>query len=118
MLVFRSFVVGLLGAGCLLLATRPPTRVIAKTIYRAGPPVATIVDVAAGLPSAQLGGLVHLERGEHVLAVDDHPVWSDLDAGALLALIDHPGNDPRPSFVDLDIAGGPAGQRRVVLLLH
>jgi hypothetical protein len=33
-------------------------------------------------------------------------------------LIDFPANNRRPSFVDLDIAGGPGGQRRLVLLLH
>ena len=120
MLLFRSMVLGLLGACCLLVASRPPARVAVREriVYRPAPPVATLVDVSGSVPSAQLGSLVHLGPGEHVIAVDDHPVWDDLDAGAMLALIDHPGNDPRPRFVDLEIAGGPGGQRRLVLLLH
>jgi hypothetical protein len=115
MLLFRSLAIGLLGACCLLLATRPPARVIdhERVVYRAAAPSATLIDVAAGLPAAQLGSLVKLEREEHVTAIDDRPVRGDLDAGAVLAQL-----DTRPAFVDLEIAGGNAGQRRVVLLLH
>jgi hypothetical protein len=116
MLLFRSIALGLLGACFLLLALRPTmtTRVVDRVVYRPGPPVATLVDVAAGLPAEQLGSLVHLGPGEHVIAVDDRAVASDLDAGAVLAEL-----DARPAFVDFEIAGGLAtSQRRVVLLLH
>ena len=113
MLLFRSLVLGLLGACCLLLATRPAARVVERIVYRPGPPVATIIDVSAGVPPAQLGSLVHLDPGEHVIAVDDRAVVDDLDAGAVLAQL-----DPRPAFVDLQVSGGHGGQRRVVLLLH
>jgi len=117
MLLFRSLALGLLGACFLLLALRPtPTRVVDhvdRVVYRPGPPAATLVDVAAGVQAAQLGALVHLDGGEHVIAIDDRPMTGDLDAGAVLAQL-----TSRPAFVDLEIAGGHSGQRRVVLLLH
>jgi hypothetical protein len=117
MLLFRSLALGLLGACFLLLAMRPATTHVVdhvdRVVYRAAPPVATLVDVAMGVPAAQLGSLVHLEAGEHVIAIDDRPVTGDLDAGAVLAQL-----TSRPAFVDLEIAGGHGGQRRVVLLLH
>ena len=121
MLLYRSVAVGLLGAACLLLATRPliRTRIVhdggrEEIVYRAAPAQAEIVDVAAGVAPAQLAPLVRLGPGEHVTAVDDRAVANDLDAGAALAQL-----APRaPTFVDLTLAGGPAGSRRVVLLLH
>ncbi len=115
MFLFRSLAIGLLGACCLLLAMRPPARLIEheRVVYRSAAPSATLIDVAAGLPAAQLGSLITLEREEHVTAIDDRPVLGDLDAGATLTQL-----DTRPAFVDLEIAGGHGGQRRVVLLLH
>jgi hypothetical protein len=117
MLLFRSLVLGLLGACILLLAMRPPTRLRIEhdrtVIYRPSPPVATLVDVANGVPLAQLASLVRLGGGERVIAVDDRAVTGDLAAGAALATL-----EARPRFVDLTVAGGHAGERRVVLLLH
>ncbi|HEY1552480.1 MAG TPA: hypothetical protein VGG28_31850 [Kofleriaceae bacterium] len=113
MLLFRSLAIGLLGACCLLLATRPPAQVVERVVYRAAAPSATLIDVAAGVAPAQLGGLVKLLRDEHVTAIDDRPVGGDLDAGAVLAQL-----ETRPAFVDLEIDGGASGHRRVVLLLH
>jgi hypothetical protein len=115
MLLFRSVALGLLGACFLLLAVRSPpaTHVVDRVVYRPAPPAAALIDVAPGLPVARLGSLVQLAPGEHVVAVDDRAATGDLDAGAMLAQL-----DPRPAFVDLEIAGGPGGPRRVVLLLH
>src|ERR1700691_1923306 len=99
MLLFRSLAIGLLGACCLLLATRPPAQVRfvrdsgepvierERIVYRAAPS-ATPIDVAAGVPATQLGGLVKLQRDEHVTAIDDRPVGGDLDAGAVLAQLE------------------------------
>jgi hypothetical protein len=114
MLLFRSLAIGLLGACCLLLATRPAAEVIQREriVYRPSAPSATLIDVAAGVSATQLGGLVKLQRDEHVTAIDDRPVSGDLDAGAVLAQL-----DARPAFVDLEIDGGASGHRRVVLLL-
>ncbi|HEX4452385.1 MAG TPA: hypothetical protein VH143_16020 [Kofleriaceae bacterium] len=115
MLLFRSLAIGLLGACCLLLAMRPPAQVVERerVIYRAAPPPATLIDVAAGVSPTQLGGLVKLQPDEHVTEIDDRPVSSDLDAGAILAQL-----EGRPAFVDLELDGGVVGHRRVVLLLH
>jgi hypothetical protein len=112
MLVFRSLVLGLLGACALLLATREPIVKLVK-LYRPAPPSATLIDVAAGVPTKQLGSLVKLERDEHVTMVDDLPTRGDLDAGSILSQL-----DSRPAFVDLEVDGGLGGHRRVVLLLH
>jgi len=118
MLLFRSAVLGLVGACFLLLATRRPVRPHVdrerEIIYRPAPPVATIVDVAAGLTPEQLGSLVRLEPSEHVIAVGERAVTGDLDAGAVLAKVE----PHAPQFVDLTFAGGRGGQRRIVLLLH
>jgi hypothetical protein len=115
MLLFRSLAIGLLGACCLLLAMRPPAETVEREriVYRAAAPSATLIDVAAGVPPTQLGGLVKLQRDEHVTAIDDRPVSGDLDAGAVLAQL-----EARPAFIDLEIDGGVVGHRRVVLLLH
>jgi hypothetical protein len=115
MLLFRSLALGLLGACFLLLALRPAalTHVVDRVVYRQAAPAATLVDVAMGVPATQLGSLIHLDAGEHVISIDDRPVTGDLDAGAVLAQL-----SSRPAFVDLEIAGGHGGQRRVVLLLH
>jgi hypothetical protein len=115
MLLFRSLAIGLLGACCLLLAMRPPAQIIERDrlVYRQAAPSATLIDVAAGVAPTQLGGLVKLQRDEHVTAIDDRPVSGDLDAGAVLAQL-----DARPAFIDLELDGGASGHRRVVLLLH
>jgi len=113
MLLFRSLVLGLLGACCLLLAVRPKPKVVERVVYQPGPPAATLVDVSANVAADQLGSLVHLGPGEHVISIDDRAVTGDLDAGAVLAELDQ-----RPAFVDLEIGRGSVGHRRLVLLLH
>ena len=115
MMVFRSFVVGLLGACCLLLAEHRPVEVEVQRVpvVRRAPPVATIIDVAAGLNPETIAQLVRLGANERVVAVGEHWVNSSLGAGALLGEL-KPGRD----FVDLTVAGGIGGERRVVMLLH
>src|SRR5690242_9207800 len=78
MLVYRSFVVGLLGACCLLLAERPrpEVRLIAP---QQPPPVAepetpAIVDVAAGIGPAALAQALHIPGGSPLFATG--PGWS------------------------------------------
>ena len=100
MLVFRSLVVGLLGACCLLLAQRQRIEVRAPLVIKPGistwdgtlPP--TIVDVSPLVPDDQLAALVRLQPGEHVV-----------------------GMDAPHRYVDVTIAG-PSGERRVLLLTH
>ncbi|HEY0252170.1 MAG TPA: hypothetical protein VGC41_11625 [Kofleriaceae bacterium] len=95
---------GLLGAIVLLIATH-------RSDEKARGESPTIVDVAPGLTASQIAQVVHLQDGEHVIAVDDHPVTSNLDAGTLMAEIES------GQYVDLTIRGD-ARQRRVIVLVH
>jgi hypothetical protein len=115
MLLFRSLALGLLGACFWMLATRPTVMVAAPEpvhadVQEAAP---TILDVSPAVSRDQLPALVHLRSGEHVVAIDDEPVASDLDAGRLLARVDRASQ----RFVELGVAG-PRGQRRILMLLH
>jgi hypothetical protein len=100
MLWFRSLVVGLLGACCLLLAQRPRIEIRAPLVLKPGisawdgtlPP--TVVDVSPLVADDQVAGLVRLQPGEHVVATDG----------------------PQRN-VDVTVAG-PFGQRRVLVLMH
>jgi len=119
MLLFRSFVLGLLGACCLLLASRPPVEV--RIVREAQPviwprtapaPAASIVDIAPGLSAEQIAPLVGLAANEHVVAVDDARA-GDLDAGTLMAS----GALAPHRYIDLSVVG-PRGPRRVLVLVH
>lgn len=118
MLLFRSLALGFLGACLLLLAQRPECEVriaqlppMVRTVQ--APPAASIVDVASGIGAAQLGALLHLAPGEHVISVGERPVTGDLEAGAVLAQVDARSG----SYVDLTV-GGAFGPRRLLVLLH
>jgi hypothetical protein len=105
MLVFRSLVLGLLGACAILLAQAADRPVV----VHAAPPMqrATIIDIAPGI--ADVASLIGLAPGEHVLAVGDQPVRTDLAAGAAIrAAARGPGR-----YLDLTTT-----ERRVLVLLH
>jgi hypothetical protein len=93
------------------------TRAIAEATVACGyrPPVVTpvnVIDVAPGVAPAQIAALIQLAPGEHVSTVNDRVPASDLEVGALIA------SQPRPGqFLDLTVAS-PAGERRVLVLLH
>lgn len=76
-----------------------------------GTPV-NVIDVAPGVPPAQIAALIQLRPGEHVSEVNDRVPASDLEVGALIASLPRRGE-----FVDLTVAS-PAGARRVLVLLH
>jgi hypothetical protein len=117
MLVYRSVVVGLLAACCLLLAQRQRIEIRVPATHVPPPawesPRPTIVDVAPLIAPGELGKLVRLAPGERVVAVDDTPTTDTLEAGALLAKADV---GPR-RYVDLTVTG-PLGERRVLVLMH
>jgi hypothetical protein len=71
-----------------------------------------VIDVAPGASPAQIAGLIALAPGEHLAAVNERAPASDLEAGALIASRVRPGE-----FLDLTVAS-PAGERRVLILLH
>jgi hypothetical protein len=105
MLVFRSLVLGLLGACAILLAQAANRPVI---VHAAAPTNrATIIDVAPGVNDVI--PLLGLAPGEHVLSVGDRAVMTDLEAGA--AIRDTQQSAGR--YVDLATT-----QRRVLVLLH
>lgn len=115
MILFRSVVLGLLGACFWILATRPTVIVAARqeAPLRVVHQAPTILDVSPAVTREQLPSLVHLSDGEHVVAINDVIVASDLDAGRVLANIDRASQ----KFVELGVSG-PRGQRRILMLLH
>jgi hypothetical protein len=76
-----------------------------------GVPV-NVIDVAPGVSPAQIAGLIALAPGEHLAAVNERAPASDLEAGALIA-----SRARRGEFLDLTVTR-PAGERRVLVLLH
>ncbi|HVI00809.1 MAG TPA: hypothetical protein VM513_07455 [Kofleriaceae bacterium] len=134
MLVFRSIVVGLLGACVLLLAQRPITHihvdasqpvVDAAAAAAPSPPSTTIIDVGMRrcLPSVSGGypcfasdplALLRLAADERVTAVGDVQVddWS-----ALKEALDRYTYRADGHYIELTITGGH-GERRALLLLH
>lgn len=71
-----------------------------------------VIDVAPGVPAAQITGLIQLGPGEHVTAVNDRVPASDLEAGALIASLPRRGE-----YLDLSVASS-LRERRVLVLLH
>ena len=104
MLVFRSFAIGL-SAACFALLCMQPSVVVVREEVAAAPtaPAPAIIDVAPGVSIDQLPTLIRLAPGEQI---------SSVDSLELVRLDRH-----RNQFVDLMVAG-PAGERRVLLLLH
>lgn len=76
-----------------------------------GEPV-NVIDVAPGVPPAQIAALIQLRPDEHVAAINDRVPASDLEVGALIASLPRRGE-----FVDLTVSS-PARERRVLILLH
>jgi hypothetical protein len=118
MLVYRSVVVGLLAACCLLVARRQ--RIEVRMAVPAQPHVSTwgaappqIIDVAPLIAPGELAKLLRLAPAERVVAVDDTPTGDNFEAGALLARLDVGSQ----RYVDLTVTG-PLGERRVLVLMH
>ncbi len=117
MLLFRSLSIGLMAACFLLQIDR--TQVAAPPAPAPEPaapvipvrPEATIIDVSSMVAAAQRSSLVRLQSDEHVTAVDDRAVGSDLEAGAAIA--EHRGT----GFIDLTVES-TTSTRRVLMLLH
>ena len=127
MLVLRSFAVGLSAAFFALLVMRPSVVVvrdrpgIPATFFierdaKANAPVSlppTIVDVAPGVSPDQLSPLLRLAPGERIAYANDVAVPADLPASFVFAQrASYSGK-----FFDL-VVSGPAGDRRVLVLMH
>ena len=121
MLLYRSFVVGLLGACCLLLAARPRPEI--RLIATQPPPapvvaaadVPAIVDVAAGIGPEALAQALHIQGGTPVWA--SGPTWSYSDSFLVrpedLAQVFAEHKLESGTYLDLMVAG-----RRVLVLVH
>jgi hypothetical protein len=123
MLVFRSFAIGLLAACFALLVTRPTVELRVapdpepapepRPALPAPPAPPTIIDAAAGITPAQLASTLHLSHGERIVSIDDASVAGDLGAGIALAARELRARE----FVDIGVLG-PAGARRILVLVH
>jgi hypothetical protein len=121
MFLFRSLTIGLLGACVMLLARVEPSTHTTTVVTQQAPErsaavgsTATIVDVAPGLSGTRVPSLIRLAPDEHVVAVDDRAVASNLEAGAAISAL-----APRAgSFVDLEVAADTGDRRRVLVLMH
>lgn len=129
MLLLRLLSTALCAACVVLLATFQPVRLevmpraAAPPCGRAasataaagdrspGEPV-NVIDVAPGVPPAQIAALIQLRPDERVAAINDRVPASDLEVGALIASLPRRGE-----FVDLTVSS-PARERRVLILLH
>ena len=119
--VFRSFAIGLSAAFLALLVMRPAIvlRVVPAPVALQAPhgaphvPAPTLIDVAPGVSASQLASAIRLLPGEHIIAVDDVSVSGDVDAGLALASRALHSRE----FIDFTVFG-PAGERRVLALLH
>lgn len=116
-MLYRSLLLGLVGAVLLMEATHTAPRggerraIAAAPAARAAP---TIVDVARGALDAQIdvGLVLGLRPGERVAAIDDAPVGDGREA-AVAAIRDAPAG----RYLDLDVARAGA-TRRVLVLVH
>ena len=154
MLMHRPFATGLVGMACsfaLLWQMREepahdcaprPAAASAEAPAKASPaeargpcwlgsPAVNVVDVAAGAATPELvAQLIRVAGDERVTSVDDHPVASDLAAGAWIAArFQHEAMDAgiplmyprgpirRGDYIDLTIEG-EACSRRVLVLFH
>lgn len=113
MMLYRSLVIGMLGALLLLVAQQE--RAGRSFISVARPPEAdaTIVDISRDALSsgADLLPALGLAPGERVVAIDDRPI-KDTDAvSSSIVYADH------GQFVDLEVHR-PGATRRVLVLVH
>ena len=125
MFLFRSISVGLIGACCLLLATRPQTALVLgnsrpilvmppasgpePACEAPGAPMVTVIDVAPSVTGEMVAQLIALAANEHIMAIDDVPVRDGRAALSALALEGR-------QYVDVEIARDAGGSRRVLVL--
>lgn len=120
MLLLRFVTTALCTACVVLLVTFKPIQVVTPAAMpeprpclreRAQP--LTVIDVAAGVTTSQLDGLLELHAGERIVAVNDQRLGAEaVPASVIAALPPAPGG-----FIDLTVASSSA-ERRVLVLLH
>lgn len=118
MMVYRSLVVGLLGAIALLVAARPaagpggaPVVVDARADAAWSAAEATVVDVSRRAAGADPMPLVGLAPGERVVEVDGA-------AGDGATLVARWADAAPGQFVDVGARTAGGGARRILVLVH
>jgi hypothetical protein len=115
MMVYRSLVVGLLGALVLLYTVPRPgagVRETAAAVEVDPSPEATLVDVSRRAAGADPMPLLGLHPGERVAAIDG--VAADGLALAVRWAYTHPGE-----YLDIEVTGGgTTSARRILVLVH
>ena len=116
MVLFRSLTLGMLGACLYLLLAvgSRPARIRYVVVPQAAAVQTSIVDVAHGVTPAQLPGVIPLAPGEHVVAVAEHAVANDLEAGAQISTHAPATN----GFLELTVRSAGGSARRVLVLAH
>jgi hypothetical protein len=123
MFLFRSFTVGLIGACCLLLATRPQTAIVLanpspQLVMMAEPPACdaargapgvTVIDVAPSVTGELLAQLIALAANERINAIDEVSV-RDGHAALRARVLDG------RQYLDVQIASDAVATRRVLVL--
>lgn len=121
----RLLLISLCTATLVMLATWQPVHVhvVAPApvvsppagLASTSPPRMSVVDVASGVPDIELASLVRLAPDERITAINDRPVDASLELDARVLI----GSEaPRAGdYLDLAVSG-PAGVRRVVMLVH
>ncbi len=115
MLLYRSLILGLVGALVMIEAARsghtPRPRV---ALSDGAPPTIAIVDVSRRAldAGADVGPVVGLHPGERIARLDDQPVTDGTSAiGAAIR-----GAEPG-QYLDVDVTRS-GGQRRILVLVH
>jgi hypothetical protein len=117
MMVYRSLVVGLLGAIVLLVAAprpsqRPAAHATAVEIATPSDAEATLVDVSRRIAGEDPMPLLGLHPGERVAAVDGA-------AATGVDLVDRWARTFPGEFLDIEVTGGgTASARRILVLVH
>jgi hypothetical protein len=84
MTLYRSLVLGLLGACLVLLAhhgnveTHTIREVRRAPVVQATLPAPTLIDVSSQMSPDQLVSLIRLAPGEHISSLDDHHAYLDV----------------------------------------
>lgn len=120
-MLYRSLVVGLLGAIALLVAslpaaaTRPQVRdaraAVAPRLLSPPVPEATVVDVSRARAGADVMPLLGLAPGDRIVTIDGAPADGVLLAAQWQA--SGPG-----TYLDVGVRGPRGDERRILVLVH
>ncbi len=113
MMVYRTLVVGLLGAIALLVAERPTLERAEATpvALAAAPAKAAVVDVSRAIAGADPIPLLGLHPGERVVEIDGV-------AADAIALADRWAQAFPGEYVDIGVSLAGGSSRRILVVVH